>query len=292
MTSPIVDTHVHLYRTPEDGEASKAGYAIWEYGERAEPVHFSSLPGDPASARVAMEAAGCSVAVVTNFHDVPRPGVPVGEDLVAFNRWLIDLADSDSRFFPLMAVDPWSMSVDDNVAHLREMAALGAKGVKIHPPVQRLDLSAAELWPLFDACIDLDFAIVSHSGPSNDGTGRGTPDSFRPLLEAKPRLRIVLAHMGGQAWRQLPGIARDFPHVYFDLCEIVEWLGATKAPTSEEMADLIRQVGVERVMMGSDFPWYDIDHTVELVLDLPKLSHAEKEAILGANAALFFRLPL
>ena len=37
-------------------------------------------------------------------------------------------------------------------------------------------------------------------------------------------------------------------------------------------------------MMGSDFPWYDLDHTVERVMGLPLLSTEEKEGILGANA--------
>ena len=37
-------------------------------------------------------------------------------------------------------------------------------------------------------------------------------------------------------------------------------------------------------MLGTDFPWYDLDHTVELVMDLPVLAGEEKEAILGANA--------
>lgn len=36
--------------------------------------------------------------------------------------------------------------------------------------------------------------------------------------------------------------------------------------------------------MGSDFPWYDLQHTVERVLDLPILSQEEKEGIMGANA--------
>lgn len=288
----IVDSHLHLYRTPEEGEVGKVGYQIWEYGERDEPIHFSALSGDPASAIEAMDTAGCSVAVVTNLHDLPRPGVPRRDDLMAFNRWLIDLAKEEPRFYPLIAVDPTTMSVADNVAHLEEMVAEGAKGIKIHPPVQRLDLGDRAVWPLFDACIASSIAVVSHSGPSRDGSGRGTPESFRPLLEARPELRIVLAHMGGQSWRQLPAIARDFPSVLFDLCEIVEWLGATKAPTREEFVDLVREVGPDRVMMGSDFPWYDIDHTVDLVMGLPGLSNDEKAALVGENAARFFDLPV
>ena len=51
--------------------------------------------------------------------------------------------------------------------------------------------------------------------------------------------------------------------------------------------ELIRAVGPGRVMMGSDFPWYDIGHTVTLVRELSGLSDTEKRGILGENALRF-----
>lgn len=292
MTSPlIVDTHLHLYRTAEEGEASKSGYEIWEYGPNPN-ARFSTRPGDYASAVDALETSGASYAVVTNLLDTLHPGVSPGEDLIAFNRWLCDeIAATDSRFIPLIGIDPNYMTVDENVAHLEEMVSdHGARGIKLHPPLQRLDFANEAIWPIIETCSRLDIVIVSHAGPSRDGSGLGEPERFRPILDAFPGLRIVLAHMGGAAWRQLPAIARDYPHVYFDLCEIVEQLDAPRAPSADELTHLIREVGVERVMMGSDFPWYDIDSTIGRVKALPGLSEAERDLILGANAARFFRL--
>jgi predicted TIM-barrel fold metal-dependent hydrolase len=43
-------------------------------------------------------------------------------------------------------------------------------------------------------------------------------------------------------------------------------------------------------MMGSDFPWYDMTRTVELVRALPDLNDADRSALLGDNAARFFEL--
>lgn len=294
MAAPlIVDTHMHLYRTAEEGEASKVGYEIWEYGVNP-AVRFSERSGDYASAVEALESSGTSFAIVVNLLDTVRTEVAPGEDLVAFNRWLCDdVAAKDPRFVPLIAVDPRYLSVEENVAHLEEMATgHGAAGVKLHPPLQRLDFADRAIWPIIETVARHDLVIVSHAGPSRDGSGFGEPESFRPILDAFPSLRIVLAHMGGSAWRQLPSVARDYPHVFFDLCEIVEQLGAPKAPTPDDMSALIRAVGVERVMMGSDFPWYDIDTTCEKLMSLPGLSAAEKQRILGENAARFFRLPV
>ena len=293
MSGPlIIDTHLHLYRSADEGEASKSGYEIWEYGANPS-VRFSARSGDYASAVDALESSGASFAIVTNLLDIARPGVTPGEDLVAFNRWLCDdIAARDARFIPLIGMDPNHLTVDENVAHLEDMAAdHGARGIKLHPPLQRVDFADRSIWPIIETCRRLDLVIVSHSGPSRDGSGLGEPEVFRPILDAFPGLRIVLAHMGGAAWRQLPAIAREYPHVHFDLCEIVEQLEAPGAPSAGELSALIREVGVARVMMGSDFPWYEIDSTIDRVRSLPGLTESEKHLILGENAARFFRLP-
>jgi len=110
------------------------------------------------------------------------------------------------------------------------------------------------------------------------------------VLKAFPELRLVLAHMGGGAWRQILELAQVHPNVYFDLAEIIELTGAPNAPTDRELAQLIQDVGSERVMMGSDFPWYDIGHGAERIMELPLLSKEQKEAILGANAIRILKL--
>jgi predicted TIM-barrel fold metal-dependent hydrolase len=103
---------------------------------------------------------------------------------------------------------------------------------------------------------------------------------------------VLLVHLGGGKWQDTLAAAEAFPNVAFDLCEIIEWAGAPNAPTMEELATLIRDIGLERVVLGSDYPWYQPAHTAELVLALPGLSLAEKNAILGDNAARILRLPV
>ena len=90
--------------------------------------------------------------------------------------------------------------------------------------------------------------------------------------------------MGGATWEQALDIAKAFPNAYFDSCELIEWTGAPNAPTDEQLAQLIRDIGPSRVMMGSDYPWYGLTRSVERIMELPILTDGEKEAILGANA--------
>jgi hypothetical protein len=104
------------------------------------------------------------------------------------------------------------------------------------------------------------------------------------VLAAFPNLTIVLAHLGGATWDQALEIARAYPNACFDCCEIIEWTGAPNALTDAQLARLIANIGPERVMMGSDFPWYDLDRQVERIMELPILSREQKEAMMGANA--------
>jgi len=287
----IVDTHIHLYRTKDEGDAAKRGYEIWEYGEGGSPL-MADWHGDEEDVLRAMAEAGVDYAIVTNMLDDPGAHADPAAALINFNEWLCDLSKRQPNIKACLAVDPALLPVPDLVDHVRQLAAdYGALGIKLHPPVQRLNLADQSLWPLFELCQEMGLRVVSHSGPSPSGQQYGEPDAFRPLLDAFPRLPIVLAHMGGAAWQQLPKLADHYPHVMFDCCEIIEWLGASRAPAPEQFVDLIRSVGVDRVMMGSDFPWYDMGHTVTLVNSLPGLSDVERQAVLGGNAARFFDLP-
>ena len=287
----IVDTHIHLYRTKAEGDAAKQGYEIWEYGEGGSPL-MADWHGDEEDVLRAMVEAGVDYAIVTNMLDDPGAHADPAAALINFNEWLCDLSKRQPSIKACLAVDPALLPVPDLVDHVRRLAADGgALGIKLHPPVQRLNLADQSLWPVFELCQEMGLRVVSHSGPSPSGQQYGEPDAFRPLLNAFPELPIVLAHMGGAAWQQLPRLADEYPHVMFDCCEIIEWLGASRAPTSEQLVDLIRSVGVDRVMMGSDFPWYDMGHTVTLVKGLPGLSDVERQAVLGGNAARFFHLP-
>jgi predicted TIM-barrel fold metal-dependent hydrolase len=190
-------------------------------------------------------------------------------------------------------MDPTVLGGDPGAAHLREMVERhGARGVKIHPVVQRFLPDDPRMQPIYQVCVDLAIPILSHSGSDREGAGFAEPTAFAAVLRRFPDLNLVLAHLGGGAWRQTAAFANAFPGVSFDLCEIIAWTGARNAPSTNELAKLILDVGSRRVMLGTDFPWYDLGDTANRVMDLPLLSHEQKTEMLGANAARILRLPV
>jgi aminocarboxymuconate-semialdehyde decarboxylase len=61
--------------------------------------------------------------------------------------------------------------------------------------------------------------------------------------------------------------------------------------TPEALRHLIAQCGVSQIMIGTDFPYPWTATAVDHILGTPSLSAAEREAILGGNAAKLLRIP-
>jgi len=318
MTEPLkIDVHMHLYESKASGEWWKSGYDIFEYGDKADVV-FGSYSGDVGDAVAAMAEAGYAHGIAVNLFSMDlfreegiamlppevvadpeqrdreiaaiERGLPAR--MQAYNRWLLDAVSSVPQITPYVAVDPWALSPEQNVAHLREMEQLGARGVKIHPVVQRFSPNDPRMHPIYEACVEMELVLLSHTGADKEGAGFAEPRSFAEVLGTFPELSVVLAHVGGGRWQQTVELAATFPSVSFDLCEIIEWTGSPNAPTADELAHMVSEIGPERLMLGTDFPWYDLDHSAQLVMELPELSEAQKEAILGENAARILRLPV
>jgi len=116
---------------------------------------------------------------------------------------------------------------------------------------------------------------------------------FSGILEAYPRLKIVLAHGGGV----LPYLLGRMDHGYHVRPEPKRRI---PRPPSEYLSMfyfdiithhrlalryLVNLVGADQVLLGSDYP-YDMGYNdpVQVVNQLPDLSQVEREKILGGNA--------
>jgi hypothetical protein len=312
--TPIIDAHLHLYPSREQGLRNKATYQVWEYGEKPD-VRFTPYGGDVEDALAAIRASAVDRAVAVNLFAIDRAraaavaelpaeldeaarcraiaeiDATMGERLTRSNRQFCDSVRDHPELIPVVAADPWALDEKEGPAHLRDLVATGgARGIKVHPVLQRFPMGDRRMYPIYATCRDLGVPVIAHAGPSRTSPQYAEPRAFADVLRAFPDLPIVLAHLGGGAWRQALEIARAFPNAHFDCCEILAWTGATNAPDDAQLARLIRDIGPERVLFGTDFPWYGLDETVEHVSRLPLLSREEKAAILGANAVRLLRL--
>jgi predicted TIM-barrel fold metal-dependent hydrolase len=85
-------------------------------------------------------------------------------------------------------------------------------------------------------------------------------------------------------------LAQKYGHVYFDISATISFIGSKGGFSSEAHAvELIRKIGVNRVLFGSDWPWCDPLLAKERFNKLD-LTDTEKRNILGQNAAKIFGL--
>ncbi|QIG50451.1 amidohydrolase family protein [Nordella sp. HKS 07] len=307
-----VDMHIHVYPNVETGVREKA-YEVWEYG-RLDGVRYSECTGTHAEISDSMCRAGFSKAVLLIYfkgesrlreleenqrregREIDEPEIArlkgvVEQELVELNRWGCSIAKSDERISTFITIDVGIQSPEGAAEMVVELARReGAKGLKLHSALQGFSMSDRRLWPVYTVCQEMGLPVLGHAGPDKGGKGLSDPNAFAEMLGAFPKLKVVVAHMGGAAWRQTLDIARKYENAVFDCSEIIHWTGAPNAPSDYELARLIKDVGPERVMLGSDFPWYDLDTTIERFFALPVLSDDEKMAIAGANAVRILRL--
>ena len=67
----IIDAHMHIYPSREQGLRNKSTYTVWEYGEKAS-VQFSPHSGDVEDALSAIRHSAVDGAVVVNLFAVSR----------------------------------------------------------------------------------------------------------------------------------------------------------------------------------------------------------------------------
>ena len=304
----LIDAHVHLYRTQEEGHREKTGYQVWEYGDQTD-VHETDCVGTVDELLVQMEATGISKAVVVNLfsaqvnRQIAVEALPdklteserdrhladidagIREEIISFNRWNCDTAIQNPGLVPFVAADVNALPGPLCARHVRDMIENhAAAGVKLHGAFQGFDMSDERLWSTYEVCQELGVPIIAHSGPDRDNKGFAEPRAFAKMLRSFPQIHMVVAHLGGGSWNQTLEIAETFDNAYFDCCEIIEWTRSSNGPSDQQLAQMIVDIGPDRVMMGSDFPWYDLDHSIDRVFSLPLQSMEEKERIVGANA--------
>ncbi len=294
----VVDLHVHTYPRPEIGRQAMQGRS------------WSPYAGTVPELRDAMARAGIATAVMVNLTPIPEMreaalarlaadlapaaraeaaatlGAELRARLARRNRWTLEVAAAEPALIPFVGLDPSVMSPGMLRDELEACAAAGARGVKLHPIVQRLSPSASALWPVYELCDELGLPVLFHSGFlwRGEWNALGRPSAFADVVEAFPRLRVVLAHLGRGYVDEAVALAERFPQVLFDTAAVVTAADVPWRLEDGEAVSLIRRLGIERVCFGSDYPWFDPVADARRLAELSGLTTGERAAILGDNA--------
>ncbi len=262
----IIDTHCHIY--PER-IAPKAVEAVEDFYEG-----LPRRPWDGTAAEMVRSgsAAGISHYVVFSVATSPR-------QVSSINRFIAGtVAQSGGIMTGLGAMHPDS---DDFERDLAEIEALGLRGVKLHPDIQRFAADDPRAMAIYALC-EGRLPVCIHAGDKR--YDYSNPDRLARILEAFPRLRLIAAHMGGwSVWEEATEKLSGYPNLTVDCSSSLYWLGPETAKR------LIRLYGSERVLFGTDYPFWPQDREIADLLALG-LEKEEYRNIFWRNAARLYDL--
>lgn len=206
------------------------------------------------------------------------------------NRWAVGVGSRHPRLPQFIIADPYRFG-DELVHEVEECLRLGARGVKIHPYHCGHVPDIPEMYPTYELCQDRGVPLLADTG----GRPNTEPRLWAPVLEKFPRLRLIVAHLPGELWDERLELAERFAgdNLVFDTAG--GFVDALHPPyvhrelLAEHAARIIRRVGVDRVLFGSDGFFGDPMDTAKQIVAMP-LTDAEKERILCGNAKAFLEL--
>lgn len=95
------------------------------------------------------------------------------------------------------------------------------------------------------------------------------------ILKCYHNLTFITGHSAPGDLDGAIAAARKYENAYLDLCDIHRHAGIVEK--------MVKSVGAERVLFGTDMPWYDPDYCIGSVL-CAKISDADREKIFYKNA--------
>jgi uncharacterized protein len=234
------DIHVHLEHT---GAAVEADRAAERYFGRGGERDWTALAEYYRSRQMA-----CVVFTV----DEKLSGRPqVGNDAVLeFAAAHADVA------LPFVSLDPNRGS--QAVAEARRLVARGARGLKLHPPLQQFFPNDRLAYPLYEVFAEARLPVLFHTGHSGIGTGMpggggvrqkyGHPMPIDDVAVDFPDMPIVLAHPSFPWQEEAISICLHKPQVYIDLSG---WSPKYFSPLLVQYANTLLR---RKVLFGSDYP--------------------------------------
>lgn len=264
---PVIDTHCHIYPDKIALKAAKGIGSFYDIG-----MHYDGRL-DTLKAVSARSHVVHSVifSVATTPHQVHSINTFIAQNV----------RDGGGRFTGLGTLHPDSDTMEDDV---KEIVALGLKGVKLHPDVQQFPIDDPRGMRICELCDAYHLPLLIHTGDYRYDFSN--VNRLIPILEAFPGLQVIGAHFGGWSlWAQAAEALYKFDNLTVDSSSTFHWVSRDTAKK------LFALYGADRVLFGSDFPMWDPNDEIEYLLSLG-LSDDELAQVFYKNAQKMFEITL
>lgn len=211
------------------------------------------------------------------------------EKTIEQNDAVLQLGRSSGKFFlPVCSVHPFDGK--DALDEIDRVCKNGAMALKLHPNTQDFDVADPSVEEVVKRATENNIPVIFDAYSPFDSNQAG---KFVLLAMKFPEARLVLAHAHGSRFLDLIvyDILSKYPwwnrNVWVDLS--VTGPMYANSPYAEQFTWVLRRVGVDRLLFGSDYP---LDNPKTAAITIMKLEFNNKEfrMIFHDNAARLFNL--
>jgi predicted TIM-barrel fold metal-dependent hydrolase len=256
----IIDFHTHIF--PDDlAERAISKLKLFS------PDAINHTDGTTGGLFESMKKNGISRSVLLSIATKPAQVHVINQASIALQS---------DFFIPFGTLHPEMNSIEDEISFLKKN---GIKGIKLHPEYQDFYISNPRYFPLYEQLAAEKIIVQFHAGkdPGPFSCDHALPLDLRKIHEQFPTLSIVAAHLGGwKVWDDVEKLLCGLP-IFLDTSAI------TNIIDPQQCMRIIRKHGTEKILYGSDSPWFDQGESLRWLLKLP-LSDFEKECITEKNA--------
>jgi uncharacterized protein len=267
-----IDVHVHAH-APDPGGLEVTGAARRYFGESGVPLALDDL------AAYYRERKMACVLFTVDERLTGRPIVPNDDVLAA-------AAAHPDVLIAFASVDP--MHGTAALEEAQRLIAAGARGFKLHPPLQQFEPNDRRIYPFYELVQAAGLPLIFHTGHSGIGTGMrggggvrlkyGNPMLIDDVAVDFPDLPIVMAHPSFPWQDEAISVCLHKAQVYIDLSG---WSPKYFSPALVRYADTLLR---EKVLFGSDYPMIAPERWLKDFASLP-IRDEVRPLILKENAA-------
>ena len=253
----IIDAHAHIF---PDKIADRAAEGIGSFYDLK-----ISYNGTLSALMQQGSAAGVDRYIVQSVATVPH-------QVESINNFIAQsVAQFPEQLVGFGAIHP---DYEDIPREVERVISLGLKGLKLHSDFQQFNIDDPKAFPIYEAAQGR-LPILFHVGdPRYDFS---SPRRLLNVVERFPKLTVIGAHFAGWSMWELSRELFSGGRIYTDLSSSLYAMEPNYA------AELIRTLGSDKVMFGTDYPMWSAKEELERFNALP-LTEYEREDILCKNA--------
>ena len=259
----FIDMHTHIY---PNAIAERAAQSIRS---------FYRLDGEGMDGTADMLLEQGKKAGIEKYLILPVAVKP--EQVSSINHYIHSMTTEKDCFLGFGTVHA---AMEDITAEAERIAAMGLKGIKIHPDCQHFDIDDARLFPLYEA-VQGKLPMMIHMG--DDRHDHSHPARLRRVLQMFPQLQVCAAHFGGHTMYETARENLSDTSCIMDISSTLMFM------EKEQAERYINHYGAERLAFGTDYPIWDPVCEVRRFLSL-NITQEQREQIAYKTAERFLKL--